>query len=292
MSNVPTWSTTAGSNNSSPPNGWPEGMARSSVNDCAREMMAALAKWYADHRGSLVTTGGTVAYVLTTNSTYTALTQLPIMAIRFNATNTTTSPTLNVDTLGATSIVKAGGVAVGVGEITTNRLYIVVYNSNNTRFEILNALATDSFASTTSMLFVQTSAPTGWTKSASNNNSALRLVTGTASTGGSTSFTSVFTSRTILEANLPIHDHGAGTFSVGTAISGESSFVTSLTIGTEGVPSTPNETNVINSITQNKGEAALTLTSGTVSGTSGTSGSGSAMNFDVQYVDVIRATKD
>lgn len=36
------WSTTPGSNNSTPPDGWPEGQAPSTVNDCAREMMAAI----------------------------------------------------------------------------------------------------------------------------------------------------------------------------------------------------------------------------------------------------------
>lgn len=36
------WSTTAGNNNSTPPDGWPEGQAPSTVNDCAREMMASI----------------------------------------------------------------------------------------------------------------------------------------------------------------------------------------------------------------------------------------------------------
>lgn len=36
------WSTTAGSNSSTPPDGWPEGQAPSTVNDCAREMMAQI----------------------------------------------------------------------------------------------------------------------------------------------------------------------------------------------------------------------------------------------------------
>jgi hypothetical protein len=48
MSAIGTWSTTAASNNSSPPNGWPEGQAPSSVNNCAREMMAQLKTWYVD----------------------------------------------------------------------------------------------------------------------------------------------------------------------------------------------------------------------------------------------------
>lgn len=36
------WSTTAASNSTAPPDGWPEGQAPSTVNDCAREMMAAI----------------------------------------------------------------------------------------------------------------------------------------------------------------------------------------------------------------------------------------------------------
>lgn len=49
MADVSTWSTTAGSNNSSSPDGFPENMAPSGVNDSAREVMAAIATWYADH---------------------------------------------------------------------------------------------------------------------------------------------------------------------------------------------------------------------------------------------------
>lgn len=36
------WSTAAGSNNQAVPDGWPEGQLPSTVNDCAREMMAAI----------------------------------------------------------------------------------------------------------------------------------------------------------------------------------------------------------------------------------------------------------
>lgn len=44
--------------------------------------------------------------------------------------------------------------------------------------------------------FVQTAAPTGWVKDVTHNNKALRIVNGTVGTGGTTSFTSVFASRT------------------------------------------------------------------------------------------------
>lgn len=54
-----------------------------------------------------------------------------------------------------------------------------------------------AFPSGTRMMFAQTAAPTGWTKDTVNyNNHAIRVVTGTASTGGSVDFTSAFTSVT------------------------------------------------------------------------------------------------
>lgn len=42
------WSSTAGLNNSTPPDGWPEGQAPSTVNDCARELMAQVRTYAAD----------------------------------------------------------------------------------------------------------------------------------------------------------------------------------------------------------------------------------------------------
>ena len=42
MSKVGRWSTVAANNNATPPDGWPEGQAPSTVNDCARENMAAI----------------------------------------------------------------------------------------------------------------------------------------------------------------------------------------------------------------------------------------------------------
>jgi len=48
MAKLRDYSTTAASNNASPPNGWPEGMQPSDVNNCARENMARLREWYQD----------------------------------------------------------------------------------------------------------------------------------------------------------------------------------------------------------------------------------------------------
>ena len=57
-----------------------------------------------------------------------------------------------------------------------------------------NAIA---FPSGTLMLFQQTSAPTGWTKQTTHNNKALRIVSGTAGSGGTTAFTSALGTPTV-----------------------------------------------------------------------------------------------
>jgi hypothetical protein len=63
---------------------------------------------------------------------------------------------------------------------------VVSYDGNNSEFD-----------TGTRMIFGQTTAPTGWTKDATNyNNHALRVVTGTAGTGGTVDFTTAFASQT------------------------------------------------------------------------------------------------
>ena len=80
-------------------------------------------------------------------------------------------------------------------------------------------------------IFYQASAPTGWTKSTSNNDKTLRVVSGTGGTsGGSTAFSTIFPtsttpvsvssiplsgttgSTTLTEAQLPAHTHPNGGF--------------------------------------------------------------------------------
>ena len=52
------------------------------------------------------------------------------------------------------------------------------------------------FPSGTRMLFQQSSAPTGWTKDTSTNDSALRVVSGSVGSGGSVGFTTAMSNRT------------------------------------------------------------------------------------------------
>ena len=61
MSDVKSWSTVASENNATPPNGWPENMAPSAVNNSARENMAAIKRAYLNF--PYFCPGGTVTYV-------------------------------------------------------------------------------------------------------------------------------------------------------------------------------------------------------------------------------------
>jgi hypothetical protein len=129
----------------------------------------------------------------------------------------------------------------------------------------------------TAMLFAQTSAPTGWTKSTTHNNKALRVVSGTASSGGSVAFTTAFASQavagtvgdtTLTIGQIPAHTHdmayyifnfGAGGAGPANSVNGPNTFPTNSTGG--------------------GGSHTHTFT-------------GTAINLAVSYVDVIIATKD
>ena len=81
-----------------------------------------------------------------------------------------------------------------------------------------------SFPSGTKMLFQQSNAPTGWTKDTAHNDKALRVVSGSAGSGGTNGFKSRFgqdqidvtstisgqtAGHAITEAQMPSHNHGS-----------------------------------------------------------------------------------
>jgi len=72
MSKVNTWSTTAASNNSASPNGWPEGMPPSGVNNSAREMMAQVRNVWNDKEWFLLGDGdGTTTFTRASGTSVT-----------------------------------------------------------------------------------------------------------------------------------------------------------------------------------------------------------------------------
>jgi hypothetical protein len=177
--------------------------------------------------------------------------------------------------------------------------------------------APSAFPAGTVMLFVQTSAPTGWTKSTTHDNKALRVVSGTAGSGGSAAFTTAFGTpsvsgsvsgtvgnTTLTTEQMPAHSHTGsaastsltGAFAIrqggftspsgvffgsnsGTAFDGGSSFTANRTMN---IDATHTHT--------------LTLGGTGGGGSHNHSFSGSLASatatINVAYVDVIIATKD
>jgi len=198
-----------------------------------------------------------------------------------------------------------------------------VLTSNGTTWASVAAAAFDSG---TVMLFAQTSAPTGWTKNTTTgDNSALRVTTGAAGTGGSVAFTTAFASQTPAGtvANQTATNQAftpTGSVSI-TSVVGSAG---STTLSTPQIPAHSHFINLRDGVggsgpasggagvgcpgdnTNNTGgngshthPFAFSSGSGTFSGNSVTvlqnahnhTFTGTAINLAVQYIDVIRATK-
>ena len=139
--------------------------------------------------------------------------------------------------------------------------------------------AVTAFPSGTVMLFVQSAAPTGWTKSTAHNDKALRVVSGSVSSGGSIAFSTALSNRgvsgsvsvgstTLSTTQIPSHTHG---------------YTTRLYSFGGGVESVD--------MWRDNSAANTGATGGGGSHTHSASFSGS-LDMTVQYVDVIICTKN
>jgi microcystin-dependent protein len=114
---------------------WAEGQAPSSVNDSARAMMAATAKYRDDIAGAIVTTGTNTAYAVSSYQGFDTLAHLSGRVIAFtpHATNGATV-TLNVDVLGPKPLRTAPGVELVAGVIIQGTPYTALYNNADGAF--------------------------------------------------------------------------------------------------------------------------------------------------------------
>lgn len=216
-----------------------------------------------------------------------------------------------------TPITTTGDLVIGNGANSATRLAVgtngQILTSNGTTATWSTPAASSSFPSGTLMLFQQTSAPTGWTKQTTHDNKALRVVSGTAGSGGTSSFTTVFTNQT------PSFTGSNGTLAVSAGTLGVSTgslSVSSTTLSTSQIPSHSHSVSsgVCGSLSASAGGGAQfgTFQTGNTGGggshthslsgspsisgapsLSGTiSGSNGAVTLNVQYVDLIIASKD
>ena len=146
----------------------------------------------------------------------------------------------------------------------------------------------ESFPSGTNMLFVQTSAPTGWVKSTAHDNKALRVVSGTAGAGGSATFTNAFGTPSVSGSVSLSGSVGATTLTIAQIPSHAHNIQdTDDGFGQDGVFITDGNGVYRSGIAQATGGGASHTHS--FSGSSTLSGASTAIN--VQYVDVIICTK-
>lgn len=134
------WSTAAASNNTIDTNvNWSEGMAPSQVNDSARAQMASAAMFIGDNSGTLLTSGSSSAFTVTSKQHSTAAVDGYTIAVRFHSANDP-SATLNVDGVGAKAIQLYAGQALVGSEFQAGSVGRFTYTSSSTSW-ILNNFA-------------------------------------------------------------------------------------------------------------------------------------------------------
>ena len=213
----------------------------------------------------LTTSGGPV----TTSGT---ITLAGTLGTANGGTNSTSTPT-------------AGGAAYGTGSAyatTAAGTSGQFLQSNGSSAPSWASINTAPFPTGTLMLFQQTAAPTGWTKQTTHNDKTLRIVSGTASSGGTTAFSTVFTNQTptittsglsadattLSQTQIPSHTHTLPNWVGGSGGTGQ------------------------NSASGTAGNTGATGGGGSHTHTIAGSATSSAITLNVQYVDLIIASKD
>ncbi len=114
---------------------WQEGQAPSSINDSARAMMAAMAKYRDDISGSIATGGTSTAYTISSFQGFDSLSRLNGQTVAFTPhVSNGAAVTLNVDGLGAKPLRSAPSVELAAGTLVQGTPYTCVYNNSDQVF--------------------------------------------------------------------------------------------------------------------------------------------------------------
>lgn len=200
-----------------------------------------------------------------------------------------------------TQWVKKSGRYVGKTPPASPELGMLWINSSTNPFTVhaYDGAAWDIVSgvpSGTRMLFQQTAAPVGWTKDTSNDNVALRVTSGTVSSGGSLNFTAAFNSALPLSgsiggtsltiAQMPSHSHGI------TDPGHKHSFVNARYRVGQGSNAQTDVTNRNGTEQTNNAYTGISVQANGGGDPHTHSFAGTDLNLDVMYVDVIVAVKN
>jgi hypothetical protein len=137
---VTSYSRTPASNSSAPPNGAPEGMAPSAVNNTIRQIMTDVVneagKGGARVLGSVAGTNTITAGMTPALDAYSA----GMVVILTPANTITGAATLNIDTLGAKAILKQNGNPLVAGDLVAGTPAVLVLDAASSSFALLNPL--------------------------------------------------------------------------------------------------------------------------------------------------------
>ena len=89
-----------------------------------------------------VDTGTTDTYAVALSPVITSLTDGMVVYAKIVHANATTTPTLNLNALGAKTIVKGSGIALVAGDIAANQFCTFIYDLTNTQWVLQNPTAT------------------------------------------------------------------------------------------------------------------------------------------------------
>lgn len=142
MAEINDWDSTANSNNSASPDGFPEGMAPSGVNDSARNMMAQMKRFWQRINGTQTTTGSTSTLCLSYSITPSALINGAQYSFKAH-TAVGNAPALAFNGLYSKTLYKptnAGVVTVSASDIIANMRVVVQYDSTLDGFLVVGGL--------------------------------------------------------------------------------------------------------------------------------------------------------
>jgi microcystin-dependent protein len=138
------WSQTANNNATADSSiNWAEGQSPSSINDSARAMMAATAKYRDDIAGAIVTGGTSTNYTLNTFSVFDSLAHMDKQMVAFtpHVTNGPGPILLNTDALGLKPLRSAPGAELPSGSLILGTPYVATYNNTDGAFYLQGGIS-------------------------------------------------------------------------------------------------------------------------------------------------------